>query len=106
MSTGSLFRRAARLVFALVLLPASACDTASVWLTGINRDNYTWEKATEAPVNAWVKDLAACEGPGGEAPGVGAAAPTIRRSEDAAVVQRCMNEKGYYKVYQARTGVL
>lgn len=99
--------RAAPLLVALALLPVSGCDSASIWMSGINRDNYTWEKLAGAgPPSGWQKDLAACEMPGGQSPGITAEKPTIARSEDAEVVGRCMQAKGYHRVYQQRTGAL
>jgi hypothetical protein len=106
-SPRSLAHHVAELLVALALLPVGGCDSASVWLSGVDRDNYSWEKVTGvAPPSGWQKDLAACELPGGQAAGVPAGQPTIARSESAEVVQRCMEAKGYHKVFQQRTGAL
>jgi hypothetical protein len=54
----------------------------------------------------WQQDLRDCEAPGAQAgsgdTGASTGAPTIARSENAPLVARCMADKGYRKVYQAR----
>jgi len=54
----------------------------------------------------WRRDLRDCEAPGAQAgggdTGASASAPTIARSESAPLVAKCMADKGYRKVYQAR----
>jgi hypothetical protein len=98
--------RATRLLIVLAVLPAASCDTASVWLSGIDRENYSWEPArATTKADAWQTALTACESPGGQAKAA-ADAPTIMRSEDSAVVEDCMANKGYRKVFATRSGAL
>jgi hypothetical protein len=91
MSQRSPLGRAARLLIVLAMLPAASCDTASVWLSGIDRENYSWEPARATT--------------GGQAKAA-ADAPTIMRSEDSAVIEGCMADKGYHKVFATRAGAL
>ncbi|HXY99000.1 MAG TPA: hypothetical protein VEI03_03305 [Stellaceae bacterium] len=96
------------LVVALLLLPAGSCAGVSTWMAGIDRESYSWEPMPgSVHRKTWQQDVKDCEQPG-IATGEAAASapkdgPTIARSEGAAAVAACMADKGYRKVYQART---
>jgi hypothetical protein len=101
--------RLGRVLFVLVALPVSACDAISEWAAGVDSENYTWEPMPGVkPKNTWDKDLRDCEAPNLEAAAADAGAAgggrSMTRSEDSEVVSRCMEGKGYRKVYLQRTG--
>lgn len=96
------------LIVGLLVLPGGSCAGISDWMAGIDPENYSWEPAAgSVHPRTWQEDLKDCELPG--APPAEAetsapkGAPTIARSEGAAVVAACMADKGYRKVYLSRT---
>ena len=102
----ALSRSAACVVLALTVL-LCACDTLGVWMSGTDRENYTWEPHRGTDPQSLPKALAACETPGSgaTAPDTRAAdRPRIVRSEGSPAVADCMSENGYWKSYKSRSG--
>jgi hypothetical protein len=99
------------LIVAVLALPTDACVAVSTYLAGMDDpQNYTWEPVPgTAHARTWGQDIKDCESPRAQAGSTEAAAPTsaptISRSEDAPVVAACMTDKGYRKVYQARSAL-
>jgi len=143
------------LLFALLAVSTSACDSVSRYLAGMDDPQYfTWEQGQMVTVKSpqdksqepaarpthetrerfpglaaerileppegpkpvagtttqpktLAQDLADCKAPGVPAPSAETApsskTPTIERSEASPIVAACMAEKGYRKVYRART---
>jgi hypothetical protein len=103
--------RLTRLVIVgLFAFSARSCVAVSTYLAGMeDAENYTWEPVPGTThQRIWAQDIEDCEAPDAQAGNAGAptSAPTIARSEDAPVVATCMAEKGYRKVYQARSNLL
>ncbi len=97
-------RRALRVWIALTILPLCGCNAVSLWMAGINPDDYTWEPPIGAAPAAGTmeKDLKLCEGGGGTASAEAAQSGlAITRSEDSEAVAGCMSAKGYYKFYES-----
>jgi len=97
------------LMIALLALPLASCDTAALWMAGIDPAEYAWvtlpgTKHDKSPQ----QDLDDCEAPSGHAAEAKSTltAPTIARAENSPSVAACMADKGYRKSYQARPGLL
>jgi hypothetical protein len=99
------------LIVGLFAFSASSCVAVSTYLAGMeDAENYTWEPIPGTThKRTWAQDIKDCEAPGAQVGSAGAGAPTgaptIARSEDAPVVATCMTEKGYRKLYQARSNL-
>jgi hypothetical protein len=97
--------RLSALLIALLVLPMMACHGPSAWMAGIDPGSYDWVPlvGTKHDKSA-AQDLRDCEAPGGpEVPAKPDAAKdvTIARAEGSPMVEACMDEKGYAKVYQS-----
>lgn len=92
-----------RLLAGALFLTLGGCDSLSVWLSGVDRENYIWEpqlgNAHPTPLET---TLAACLPPA--EPVAKPAEFSIMRSEDSPAVTGCMADHGYRKSYQSRLG--
>lgn len=91
----------------LLILPllagASGCGGVSQWLSGVDTERYSWERAPGDSATTLSTDLARCLAQGPAAPTGGI---EIKRGDASPVVEACMAEKGYRKVYQGRLTML
>lgn len=95
------------MLIVLLALPMMACSGPSVWMAGIDPDRYAWVQLVGTKHEKTVEqELHDCEAPSGAAapakPDAAKDAVTITRAESSPMVEACMAEKGYAKVYQPR----
>jgi hypothetical protein len=99
--------RLARLLILLLVLPAAACQGPALWMAGIDPNRYDWVPLVGSKhEKAAADDLRECEAPSDPAtpakPDEAKDQVTIARAESSPMVEACMSERGYSKVYQQR----
>ena len=99
-----MFRAGRWLLILPLLAAAGGCEGVSQWLAGVDTARYSWEPAPGQSASTLGTDLARCLAQSPAAPAGGGIA--IDRADASPVVEACMADKGYRKVYQSRLTML